>query len=381
MFRTYIRTAQLSSRAHESLDILLGQLTGLWNQGLSWRKTAWEQEDRSVFYREQEAALTKLRQQFPEWSQFHNRAHRSALLRLDRAYQKFFKNGGFPRFKSPDRGIRSFDIEKPPKVKSTGKSYAISIKGVGRLKFKKPLPEGDVKVLRVVRTPRRVKLQFVMEVPDPNVIDIRPAVGIDLGIKSRVICSDGTKLPKNKLDRDELKRRQRKLSRAKRGSNNRKKKRKAFARQWQRVTDREKGILHQQTASLVRNRSARFYVEDLKIPNMVKNHHLARSIHEQQWGNFVSMLTYKAESAGGWVRKVPAKNTTQICSSCGSLPETPITLKDRMYHCYACGVSIDRDTNAAVNVLHKGEFLHPAETFAGTLAGGRSDAPLGASTA
>ena len=161
-------------------------------------------------------------------------------------------------------------------------------------------------------------------------------------------------MPKNVINRDELKRRQRILSRAVKGSNNRQKKRQALARAWQRVTEQEKGKVHEITHALVKGHSCRFVVEDLKIPNMVHNRHLSRSILEQQWGYFVHCLTYKAASAGGWVIKVDPRNTTQQCSGCGSLPRESIGLGQRMYHCYACGQFIDRDVNAAVNILHRG---------------------------
>lgn len=370
--RTYTRTAQLSSSAHDHLDVLLGQLVALWNQGLAQRRDAWQEEGRSVGYLVQQRQLTNLRQSHGVWRQYPVKAQRSILRRLDRAYQRFFKQGGYPRFKNSDRGIRSFELDAPPKVKSTGQHYAVAVKGLGRLKFKQALPEGEVKVLRVVRTPRRVKLQFVMEVAPSNVLDIRAPVGVDVGIKNRLTCSDGYKAPKVVLDRTELKRKQRRLSKARKGSNNRSKKQRALARQWQKVTEREKGLLHELTTRLVRSISARFYVEDLKIPNMVKNKHLSRSIMEQQWGAFIHQLTYKAASAGGWVKKVPPHHTTQQCSGCGAMPRQRLGLSDRTYHCWVCGQSMDRDLNAALNILQKGSSLYPAGNQAGTLAGGNA---------
>ena len=256
-----------------------------------------EAEKRSVTYLQQQATLTKRRLD-PQWSQFSVKMQRSILRRLDRAYQHFFKRGGYPRFKSWRNGIHSFEDPAPAKVKSSGKHYAYPIKGIGRLRFRDALPKGEVKVVRVIRTPRRVKLQFVMEVSAPEVLDVRPPVGIDLGVKDRATLSNGYKVPKNMVDRDNLKRRQRLLSRAKRGSNNREKKRRLLAKAWQRVTERERGKVHEITAALVKDHACRFVVEDLKIPNMVRNRHLSRSIMEQQWGYFVHCLTYKAASEG-----------------------------------------------------------------------------------
>ena len=353
MLRTYTRKAYLSRPAHANLDDFLDQARYLYNESLAERRDAWEQEKHSVTYLHQQAKLTRRRED-PQWSRFPARVQRSILKRLDRAYQHFFKQGGYPRFKSWRNGIHSFEDPAPAKVKSSGRYYSYKVKGIGRLKFRDALPEGKVKVVQVVRTPRRVKLQFVMEVSAPEVLDVRPPVGIDLGVKDRATLSNGYKVPKNMVDRDNLKRRQRMLSRAKKSSNNREKKRRLLAKAWQRVTERERGKIHEITAALVKDHACRFVVEDLKIPNMVKNHNLARSIVEQQWGYFVHCLTYKAASAGGWVVKVDPRNTTQECSGCGNMPRDKLGLNQRMYHCYACGMALDRDINAAVNILHRG---------------------------
>ncbi len=359
MLRTYTRKAYLSKPAHANLDDFLDQARFLYNESLAERRDAWEQEKHSVTYLHQQAKLTKRRED-PQWSRFPARVQRSILKRLDRAYQHFFKQGGYPRFKSWRNGIHSFEDSAPVKVKSSGRYYSYKVKGIGRLKFRDALPEGKVKVIRVVRTPRRIKLQFVMEVATPKVLDVRPPVGIDLGVKDRATLSNGYKVPKNIMDRDDLKRRQRMLSRAKKSSNNREKKRRLLAKAWQRVTERERGTVHEITAALVKDHACRWVVEDLKISNMVKNHNLARSIMEQQWGYFVNFLTYKAASAGGWVVKVDPRNTTQQCSGCGSMPRDKLGLKQRMYHCYACGMALDRDINAAVNILHRGTSSDPA---------------------
>lgn len=190
MLRTYTRKAYLTRQAHANLDDFLNQARFLYNESLAERRDAWEEEKRSVTYLQQQAKLTKRRED-PQWSQFSVRMQRSILRRLDRAYQSFFKRRGYPRFKSWRNGIHSFEDPTPAQVKSSGKHYAYTIKGIGRLRFRGALPKGEVKVVRVVRTPRRVKLQFMMEVAEPAVLDIRPSVGIDLGIKDRATLSNG----------------------------------------------------------------------------------------------------------------------------------------------------------------------------------------------
>ena len=356
------RKAYLSKKGHANLADLLGQLTWLWNRALSNRKRAWKNEQRSVTYLDQQKALTATRQD-PAWSRFPVMAQRSVLQRLDRSYKAFFRKGGFPRFKSEHRGVRSFEIHAPPKVRTNGRWSWVKIKGVGRVRFRGGIPEGDIKLLRIVRTVRRVKIQFVCERDVQIVPDDRPMVGVDLGISNRIALSTGETIPGVKLDRTELKRRQRRLSKAKRGGNNRRKRRTELAREWQRVTERERGQLHELTADLVKRVSASWAVEDLKIRNMVRNRHLARSITEQQWGAFTRMLAYKAESAGGRLVKVPPHHTSRECSGCGRRRD--LALSVRVYRCAGCGLVLDRDVNAAVNMLQRARGSPPGGTSPG----------------
>ena len=267
------------------------------------------------------------------------------------------KNGespGFPRFRSRARGINSFDLPTPT-IKRHRQYSVLSVKGIGKFRFKGCEVDGTIKMARVVRTPRRIVVQVVVdygEVADAS--DHRSPLGIDVGIASRITLSDGFQSPKVEVDRSKLKRRQRILSRATKGSASRAKKRASLSRQWQRVREAERGTLHELTSSLVEERSSRFFVENLQIRNMVRNKRLARSIMEQQWGTFAQQLGYKAEEAGGFVRYVNPRNTSQLCSVCGFLPEIKLALSLRTYACGVCGHTEDRDVNAARNILSIG---------------------------
>ena len=353
IIRTHSRTAKLSAPTHLRLHRCLGVLTELWNSALAMRKQFYKFDGVTIGYRQQQDVLTASRRHHPEMAQYDLRAQRSILRRLDRAYRRFFQLGGCPRFKGR-RGVRSFEIDEPAEPKPAGRGYAIAVKGVGRFKFGGKLPAGKLKTIRVVKTAKRVMLQFVIEHSMDHVRDEREPVGIDVGIKNRIALSDGTTEPTRKLGRDKIKRWQRQVSRAERGSNNRRKRLLSLRKEWQRVAERERGCLHELTARLVQDVSVRWAVEDLEIGNMVRNHSLARSIMEQQWGRFVQQLTYKAESAGGWVERVDPRGTSQRCSKCGSVPEKAIDLNVRVYRCCSCGLRMDRDVNAAKNVLQRG---------------------------
>ena len=351
MIRTETYTAKLSKSSHQNLDDLLEKLRVLYNAALEERIDAYRKTGQSPNYVQQAKSLTEIRNSDLGYDDYRCAVQQNLLKRLEKAYQHFFRRGGFPRFKSHHRGIRSFEWHNPA-IRKHGKFNVLLIKGVGRLRFKGELPD-QIRFVRVVKTARRVKLQIIHEIADAEPAPSISPIGIDVGIRSRITCSNGFKTGKNELDRSELKRRQRILSKAVKGSNNRRKKRLALAKEWQRVRERERGSLHELTAELAKQ-SNTFYVENLNVLNMVKNHKLARSILEANWGAFIQMLTYKAESAGGTVVKVDPKDTSQKCSSCGTKAKEKLTLAIRQYRCEYCGFEADRDMNAAMNILQRG---------------------------
>ena len=359
--RTLVFRAKLSQRTHASLEAFLEEMRHLWNGALEERMDAYRKAGVSISWVDQFKSLTEIRRALPDYACCSVAAQRSVLKRLDRAFQAFFRRvtvgqtPGFPRFRSRHRGLRSFEVPAPA-IRRHGRWNVVAVKGIGKFRFAGDV-EGRPKILRVVKTPMRVAVQIVVEREAPALVDLRPRLGIDVGIRARIALSTGETVPGRRLDRSILVKRQRVLSRAKRGSRSRGKKRLAMAKAWQRATERERGVLHELTADLVRGHGARFYVEDLKIPNMVRNHRFARSISEQNWGTFVQLLIYKAEEAGGWVRKVPPHYTSQRCAGCGASPAVKLTLAIRTYECAACGYAADRDVNAAKNVLAVGLAL------------------------
>ena len=143
---------------------------------------------------------------------------------------------------------------------------------------------------------------------------------------------------------------QRNLSRKKKGSKNRAKAKQKLARQHEKVHNQRKNFHHQISSQLVW-KYGKIVLEDLQIQNMVKNHNLAKSISDAGWGKFISMLTYKAESAGRTVEKVPPHGTTQECSRCGNTVKKDLSV--RTHICPHCGLVLDRDHNAAINILKR----------------------------
>ena len=176
------------------------------------------------------------------------------------------------------------------------------------------------------------------------------AVGIDVGIKSFVYDSNGYQTP-NPLNLKKmlkpLVRVQRKVSRRVKGSNNRLKAILHLQRIHERITNKRKDFQHKLSSTYASHYDVVF-VEDLQLTNMVKNHKLARSIMDSSWGTFLQKLEYKCKL----LIKVPARNTTIDCSRCGS--KVPKSLAVRIHKCDKCGLIIDRDYNASINILNKG---------------------------
>ncbi len=181
-------------------------------------------------------------------------------------------------------------------------------------------------------------------------ISFAKSIGIDVGIKSFVYDSDGYQTP-NPLNLKKmlkpLARIQRKISRRKKGSNNKLKVIQHLQRINKRIVNRRNDFQHK-LSSIYANHYDVIFVEDLQLTNMVKNHKLARSIMDSSWGTFLQKLEYKCKL----LVDVPSRNTTIDCSRCGN--KVPKNLAMRIHRCDKCNLVLDRDHNASINILKKG---------------------------
>ncbi len=181
------------------------------------------------------------------------------------------------------------------------------------------------------------------------------SIGIDLGLKEFAILSNGEKIDHPKLLKKverEIKIAQRKVSKKKKGSQNRRKARFRLAKKHEALTNRCKDFLHKQTAML--SDSYDFIgTESLKVNNMMKNHCLAKSIGDSRWSEFVRQLEYKSAWKGGMLFKIgtffPSSKT---CNKCKHIFKE-LKLADRTWQCSNCGAQVDRDVNAAINILEQ----------------------------
>lgn len=347
-FRTYKYRLLLKKGQHKKLADIAESQRQLYNAALQERIECYKKTGKGRTYIDQCGAVTELRKD-PEYSNVPVNLQRWTLKRLDDAYRGFFKRGGFPRFRGYGRW-KAFGFKEFSGIKFDGKRIRFKgLPGSLRVHMHRPL-QGVIKSCVFRRDLKGWYVCFQCETSVDEKEHSGEEIGIDVGLESFATMSNGDKIPNPRIARKahkELRRKQRALVRCKKGSNRRKKVKACLAKVHEKIKNTRKTFLHQQSARLVRENSL-IAVEDLKIKNMVKNHRLARSISDAGWGEFVNMLTYKAESAGGEVIKVNPRNTSQACSGCGQI--VPKDLSARIHSC-ECGTVLDRDHNAAINIL------------------------------
>ncbi|MEV0057595.1 RNA-guided endonuclease TnpB family protein [Saccharopolyspora shandongensis] len=284
-----------------------------------------------------------------------------ALRDSEQAYRNFFgslcgkRKGhrmGAPKFKARrDRrqSIR-FTINARWSITSGGKLRLPKIGDVP-VKWSRGLPSVPSSVTVIKDAAGRYFASFVIDTDPDAIIDSAPEVGIDLGLKYFAVMSDGTKITAPKFLRmaeKKLKRAQRALSGKEKGSKNREKARLRLARAHARVADARREFHHQLSTQLIRENQA-IAVEDLAVNGLARTR-LAKSVHDAGWSAFVAMLEYKAALYGRKVIRIGRfEPTSQVCSNCG-VKDGPKPLHVRVWQCQPCGVWLDRDINAAVNV-------------------------------
>jgi putative transposase len=286
---------------------------------------------------------------------------------LDKAFQAFFrrlKGGeapGYPRFKGQNR----FDTVEFPAYGDGCKldGSLVYFQRIGRVKIKLHRPvEGTIKTISFKREVDGWHVVFSCELPDTDVVPSPlHATGIDLGLKVFLVTADGREIVPPRYYRKAQKafrRSQRAVARKQKGSNRRKKAVARLAKQYLHVANQRRTFHHQIARQLVGQYGVIAH-EALNVQGIARSR-LAKSTHDVGWGQFISILYSKAEGAGVQVIAVPPANTTQQCSACGALPETPgqrKRLSDRVHRCLSCGYVADRDLNAAQNVLRLGRSL------------------------
>jgi putative transposase len=332
----------------------------IYNQTLAYRKNAWENEEKSTSKYETNGFLPTWKVEKPELKEVHSQVLQNVQERVDLAFKAFFRRvkagekPGYPRF----RGKGWYDSFTYPQSGFKLESGKLRLSKIGDIKINLHRPiDGTIKRLTIRRSATGKWFAcFSVEIEDEPLPPWKngAAVGIDVGLESFATLSTGEKIPNPRFFRSEekeLAKAQRKLSKAPKGTPERKKALKVVQMVHERIANKRYDFAHQVSQDLV-DKFGTICFEDLNIKGMLHNHNLAKSISDVAWRMLVNITSYKAESAGSKVVLVDPRNTSKMCSRCGTMVEK--SLSDRVHDCPCCALSMDRDQNAAINILRLG---------------------------
>ena len=314
-------------------------------------------------YYSQQNDLLNTKQLFPEYKEIYSQVLQDCVQRVKKAfdrYQKADSNGkklGKPRFKNISR-YRSFTY---PQMKQDCVSCRqINLPKIGWVKLvqHRGLPAG-FKIKTATITKKADGYYVTLSLEDKSIPDVKietvptveNTIGIDMGLKSFLVDSEGEEIEIQKHYRQAQKRlrvKQKKVSRKKKGSNNRRKAIAKLGKTHQKVANKRKDF-HDKTATQLVKKADVIAHEKLNIKGLAKTH-LAKSILDAGWGQFLEILKLKAEKAGVLIVEVNPNGTSQYCSNCGH--KVPKELHDRIHNCDNCGTILCRDVNAAINIKH-----------------------------
>lgn len=376
MRRAYKFRLYPNKQQEEKLFWTLNRCRELYNAALSERKDAYRMAGKSISYYEQKRDLPQIKELRPEYNDIHSQVLQDVLLRLKRAFDRFFdrvKTGltpGYPRFQGRNR----FDSFCYPQSGFSLQERHITLSKIGSLRVKVHRKvEGTIKTCTIKHEAGQWYVILSCEVKQPEPLPTSyEDVGIDLGVTHFAALSTGEFLESPRHYRKaekKLKQLHETVSRKKRGSHRRKRAVQALAKAHRKVRNQRRDYAHKATRKLV-NRYQIIVLEELQTSNLVKRPKpkqdeetgeylptgasakagLNKSIADAGWGMFTELLQVKAACAGRVVAFVDPKYTSQMCSNCGVV--RPKTLEERWHSC-ACGCELDRDTNAAKNILKK----------------------------
>ncbi|MDD5774368.1 MAG: transposase [Candidatus Omnitrophica bacterium] len=345
----------------KSLESSLDACRWLYNNFLEQRKNTWETEKKSLSRFDQSKTIPILKQEYPFLNNAFSQCLQDVSTRIDLAFRAFFRRvkagekPGYPRY----RGEFRYDSFTYPQAGFKLLENIIQLSKIGGVKIKLHRPiEGTIKTCTIRRTPTgKWFITFVCDVEHTSTErSIEPAIGIDMGLTSFATLSNGEHIENPRFFRQEEKnlvKAQRKLSIQKKGTKERKKARKVVARVYERINWKRENFAHQESRKLV-NRFNTIVVEDLSINDMTRNNFrgINKSIGDAAWRQFLNLLSFKAAWAGKKYVGVNPAFTSQNCSACGNRHK--LNLSDRIYHCPVCSLSLDRDENAAINILSLG---------------------------
>jgi len=361
--KSYKYKLKPTAEQKHQLEEVLWRSRTLYNTALEQRITAYQRCGVTLTCYQQQAELPDLKTAFPEYAAIHSQVLQDVLTRLDKTYQAFFRRvkagqtPGFPRFQGRNR-YHSFTYKQFGNGAALDNGFLVLSK-IGRVavRWSRPL-EGTPKTVTISKEADGWYVCFsCAEVPRQPLPPTGRETGIDVGLKVFLITAEGEMVENPRHYRKAEKRiakAQRRVIRRKKGSKRRRKAVQLLKRKHQQV-QRQRSDFHHKTALTLLKDYDTIYLEDLRVANMVRNRHLAKSISDAGWASFRIILEGKAAYAGRRVVAVPPAYTSQDCSGCGE--RVPKSLSIRTHICPSCGLVLDRDENAARNIQWAGQAL------------------------
>lgn len=355
--RSYKYRIEPNKAQAAALGDMLRDFCFLYNAALEHRIATYR-KGVSVTCIDQINEVPTIRREIAEQGRWSSKAQQQVMRRLDKAFKAFFqrvKSGskaGFPRFRPYARySAVDFCVGNGLTIRESNRLRIIGVPGEIKVRWHRSLP---AKPKSAVLTRQAGKWHIVFHVEVPAVERASPErIGIDLGLSSLVALSNGELITRpgwTKRAEKGLRRRQRAISRCQRGSKSRRKRVAELATYHERIKNRRRDFSHKVSRDLV-DRFGQIAVEDLNIKGLARGI-LSKHVHDAAWAQIVSMLRYKAESAGCEFIEVDPRGTSQTCPKCGAIAAK--TLATREHRC-DCGCSLDRDV-AAAQIVHLRAF-------------------------
>ena len=369
--------------SYKEIEILNGWISTcrfLYNNALEHRVLNYSQFKKSFNYYDQSNELVAVKESFDFVKEVPSQVLQQKLKDLDSAFQKFFKGGGFPKFKKKHSvdGIRFPDGKNLKITKlNKNKSY-IKLPKIGNIKFFQSRElEGTIRNATITRSGN----EFYISLQTQFEKDIKPRnenpIGIDRGVRTMAVTSDGEFLRKPALEKleDKVKKIQKRLSKKKKFSNNFFKEKAKLQKTHSKITRVKRDNLHKVTTRIAKSHGV-VVLEDLKTKNMTKSAKgnaekhgknvkaksgLNKAILQNNWYEFETFLKYKLEWSGGRLSKVDPRYTSQICNKCSYTDKA--NRKGEFFKCLYCGHEDHADVNGARNILGRGTTCTLVETL------------------